>query len=144
MATKLGMDCVLYQGSSGETSLAAMSAVDNAQDVTLSMSAGEADTTTRGNDGWRSTTATLKEATVEFVMQFDTTDTVFDAIQTAFLDSAPLAFGVMDGPRTESGSSGPIGDWAITRFDRREALEETVKYDVTLKLKTFVEIHEVA
>ena len=55
--------------------------------MTLSLEAGEADVTTRGNDGWRAIVATLKEASVEFEMVWDTGDAGFDearAVRSSF------------------------------------------------------------
>ena len=57
----LGMNAGLYQGEAGSTTPSSMSEVDNVRDVTLSMEAGEADITTRGNSGWRATAPTLRE-----------------------------------------------------------------------------------
>jgi hypothetical protein len=47
--------------------------------VTLNLEAGEAEVTTRANSGWRATVATLKEASVEFEMVWDTGDAVLDS-----------------------------------------------------------------
>jgi hypothetical protein len=49
----------------------------NAKDVTLNLEAGEADVTTRGNNGWRATVPTLKEASVEWEMVWNTADAGF-------------------------------------------------------------------
>ncbi len=73
----LGMNAGLYQGAAGSTSPSTMSEVDNVRDVTLSMEAGEADITTRGNNGWRATAPTLRECTVEFQMVWKPGDTGF-------------------------------------------------------------------
>lgn len=45
--------------------------------MTLSLETGEADVTTRANSGWRATVGTLKEASVEFEMVWDTADAGF-------------------------------------------------------------------
>ena len=139
----LGMDAGLYQGSSGETDPDAMTEVDNIRDTTLSLEAGEADVTTRGNDGWRSTAPTLRECSVEFQMVWQPGDAVFEAIRDAFLDGTKVALAVLDQKRTVTGAQGPVGDFSITGFSRSEALEEAIVADVTAKLTTFEEWHEV-
>jgi hypothetical protein len=140
----LGMNAGLYQGAAGSTTPSSMSEVDNVRDVTLSMEAGEADITTRGNNGWRATAPTLRECTVEFQMVWKPGDAVFDAIKTAFLTSGTVALAVLDQKVGISGAQGPLGDFSITNFSRNEALEEAIVADVTAKLAVFVEWHEVA
>ena len=140
----LGMNAGLYQGAAGETDPAMMNEVDNVRDVTLSLEAGEADITTRGNSGWRATAPTLRECSVEFQMVWRPGDTVFDAIKAAFLSAGTVALAVLDQKRTVSGAQGPLGDFSITNFSRNEALEEAIVADVTAKLARFEEWHEVA
>ncbi len=50
--------------------------MDNAMDVTLNLRNG-GDVTTRGNNGWKATAATLKEGSVEFEMPWKPTDAGF-------------------------------------------------------------------
>jgi len=138
----LGMNAGLYQGAAGSTSPSSMSEVDNVRDVTLSMEAGEADITTRGNNGWRATAPTLRECTVEFQMVWKPGDTVFEAIKTAFLTAGTVALAVLDQKVAITGAQGPLGDFSITNFSRNEALEEAIVADVTAKLAVFVEWYE--
>ena len=63
----LGMNAKIYQGPSG-TDLASLTEMSNVKDVTLNLEAGEADVTTRANQGWRATAPTLRECTAEFEM----------------------------------------------------------------------------
>ncbi len=139
----LGMNAGLYQGTASETDPSTMTEVDNVKDVTLTLEAGEADITTRGNSGWRATAPTLRECTVEFQMVWKPGDTVFEAIKTAFLTAGTAALAVLDQKRTVTGAQGPLGDFSITNFSRSEALEEAIVADVTAKLAVFVEWHEV-
>ena len=139
----LGMNAGLYQGAAGATDPSSMTEVDNVKDVTLSMEAGEADITTRGNSGWRATAPTLRECTVEFQMVWRPGDTVFDAVKSAFLTAGTVALAVLDQKRTITGAQGPLGDFSITNFSRNEALEEAIVADVTAKLAAFDEWVEV-
>lgn len=70
----LGKDATLYQGPAGTTPTTEMS---NVRDVTLTLEAGEADVTTRANQGWRATAPTLRECSVEFEMVWDPADAGF-------------------------------------------------------------------
>jgi hypothetical protein len=130
MAAILGMDAKLYYGTAGAT---AATLLTNVTDVTLTLEAGSADITTRANSGWRAKVATLKEATLEFEMVWDSTDSGFTAVRTAFLDSSTIALLALD----KVSGQGPDGDWAITSFSRSEPLEEAIKAKVTAELSVF-------
>jgi hypothetical protein len=130
VAIKLGMDARLNFKAGGQGGADAWAELTNVKDVTLSLETGEADVTTRANSGWRATVATLKEATVEFEMVWDTADAGFTAIKNAFLTNAAIGFQVLDG---DSGS-GLQADFMITNFSRNEALEEAITVSVTAKV----------
>jgi TP901-1 family phage major tail protein len=138
----LGMNAKIYQGTAG-AELATLTEMSNVKDVTLNMEAGEADITTRANDGWRGTAPTLRECTVEFEMVWKPGDTGFDAIRTAFLNATTLELAVLDQARETDGAQGPKGSFSITNFSRNEALEEAITVSVTAKLAEFDEWVEV-
>jgi hypothetical protein len=126
----LGKDGKLYHGVAGTT---ASSEMGNVRDVTLTMEAGPADVTTRANFGWRATAPTLRECTCEFEMVWNAADAGFTAVKNAFLASALIALKILD----KLGGQGPDGDFAITSFSRKEALEEAIIVSVTAKLSNF-------
>lgn len=132
MPAKLGLDAKLYRNS-GTYASPTWELIGNVRDVTLSLETGEADVTTRGNNGWRASVGTLKGATIEFQMVWDTSDTDFTAIQTAFFTSTNIEFAVMDGDITTTGSQGLRADCRIITFSRAEALEEAITVSVTAK-----------
>ena len=74
--------------------------------------------------------ATLKEASVEFEMVWDTADAGFAAIKNAFFGNDPIGFQVLD----ETGGQGLQADFSITNFSRSEALEEAISVSVTAKV----------
>lgn len=129
----LGMNAKIYFGVDGATEL------DNVKDVTLTMEAGEADITTRANDGWRATAPTLRECTAEFEMVWRPGDAGFDAIKDAFLTNVTIELMILDGAKTTNGSQGPHGLFSITNFSRNEALEEAITVSVTAKLAEYEE-----
>ncbi len=126
MAIKLGMEAKLYYGPAGST---ATTELTNVKDVTLNLETGEADVTTRGNQGWRATVATLKNGSVEFEMIWDTGDAGFTAIRQAYFNNTAIALAILDG---ESGE-GLDADFSITNFTRNEPLEEAITVSVTAK-----------
>ncbi len=130
MAIKLGMEAALKFKAGGQAGGGAWTALGNTRDVTLSLEAGEADVTTRANSGWRATVATLKEASVEFEMVWDTADAGFTAIKSAFFNNAPIGFQILDA----TSGQGLQADFSITNFSRSEALEEAITVSVTAKV----------
>jgi len=97
--------------------------------VTLNLETGEADVTTRGNQGWRATVATLKNGSVEFEMIWDTGDAGFTAIRQAYFNNTAIALAILDGANGE----GLDADFSITNFSRNEPLEEALTVSVTAK-----------
>ena len=132
MATRLGMDAKLYRNT-GTYAAPTWVEVSNVKDVTLNLEKGEADVTTRANAGWRATVGTLKDASIEFQMVWDTVDAGFDAIRQAFFNNTPLEFAVMDGDITDLDSEGLRATFDIFNFTRNEALEEAILVDVSIK-----------
>ena len=130
MAVVLGMDCVLYYGTAGST---ADTEADNIKDVTLTLEKGEADATTRGNDGWRATVGTLKDGSVSFDIVWDSSDAFFTALQEAWFDGDAIALLILSGAVAVSGVEGLDADYAIINFTRNESLEEVVTVSVTAK-----------
>ena len=89
MALKLGLDGKLYRHT-GVYATPAWDLIGNVKDVTLNLETGEADVSTRGNNGWRATVGTLKDASIEFDMIWDTGDSDFTAIKDAFFNGTTV------------------------------------------------------
>ena len=132
MGIKLGMEARLYRNT-GTYAAPTWVEVTNVKDVTLNLEKGEADVTTRANQGWRATVGTLKDASVEFQMVWDTNDAAFAAIQQAFFNNTTIEFAVMDGDITDPASEGLRATHDIFNFTRNENLEEAIMVDVSIK-----------
>ena len=132
MAVKLGLDAKLFRNT-GTYAAPIWNEIKNVKDVTLNLEAGEADVTTRGNNGWRATVATLKDGSIEFEMVWDSADDDFTAIRDAFLNKTPLEMAVMDGDVLTAGSQGLRASFMVTGFSRNEPLEEAISVSVTAK-----------
>ncbi len=125
MAVVLGLDAKLLRGSAGTTG---GTEVKNVKDLTLNLESGEADVTTRATSGWRASVATLKDASLEFGILYDTADADFTAFQSAYFGNTPMALFVTDGA-----GSGLDADWSITGFSVEQPLEEALTVSVTAK-----------
>ncbi len=132
MSTRLGMDAKLYRNT-GSYGSPTWVEIQNVKDVTLNLEKGEADVTTRANQGWRATVGTLKDASIDFQMVWDTDDAGFTAVQQAFFGNTPLEFAVMDGPISDPTTEGLRATFDVFSFTRNEALEEAILVDVTIK-----------
>ena len=76
MAIVLGLDAVLMRGPAGSTGSTEGKIV---KDLTLNLESGDAVVTTRATKGWRASVATLKEASLEFQILYDTEDEDYNA-----------------------------------------------------------------
>ena len=140
MGVKLGMQAKLYRLETGPRAAwpasgapAGLAALDNVQDVTLSLETGEADVTTRANNGYKATVATLKQGSVEFTMIWSSDDPGFKAVQEAYFQNKPIALAVLDGPMDTVGTQGLWADFSVTNFSRQEPLAEAITAKVTVK-----------
>ncbi len=133
MSVKLGMDAKLYFCAAGIGGSPVWTLLGNVKNVTLNLQKGEADVTTRANNGWKATAGTLKEGSIEFEMVWDTTDAGFTAIQQAYFNNSLIGMAAMDGPIATNGSQGLWADCMITDFSRDEPLEEAITVKVTAK-----------
>lgn len=150
MAKKLGMNCKFYfsdtllDGDLNTPSTVTWNEISNVRDLTLNLETGEADVTTRANNGWRATAATLKDGSIEFEMLWESGDAGFDALKNAWANGTEIALAAMDGAVDTSGNEGLAGNFSVTNFSRNEPLEEGVTVSVTVKPSSHTEWYEVA
>lgn len=134
----LGMNGFLYVtdtpftgDESGDVNVTEDNLMKNVRDLTLNLETGEADVTTRDNNGWRATAATLKDGSVEFEAVWKHGDANFNILKDAWLTGDEVGVAVLD---DEIGvGEGPAGNYVVTNFSREEPLEEGMKVSVTLK-----------
>jgi hypothetical protein len=133
----LGKDCKMYVGTTLFTTTpytyGSMTEVGNVTDVTTTLDTNEEDVTTRENSGWDATVATSKKADVSFDMVWKPSDTNFQALRDAFLNSTEVAAAVMSGGITTPASEGLSGNFTVTKFSRTEPVKGAVKAAVTIK-----------
>jgi hypothetical protein len=132
MAVRLGLDAKLYRNT-GTIGSDLWVLVSNVRDVTLNLETGEADVTTRGNAGWRASVGTLKDASIEFEMVWDSEDVDFVVFKDAFFAGNPIELLVMDGEASLPSSQGLRALCQIINFTRSEALEEALTVSITAK-----------
>ena len=119
----IGLQCKLYWGTAGNS---AETPAKNVKDVSINLEKASADVTTRETDGWRVKQGTLRDASVEFQVRYDSADGFFDALQEAYLGEGGIALLVGD-----DAGKGLDADFDITNFSIDQALEEGVWVSVT-------------
>ena len=128
----IGLDAKLYYNANTYAS-PSWTELTNVKDVSLSMDAGEADASTRGSGGWKITEATLRSASIEFEMTWDTSKAWFIALRDAYLAGTLVEMACMDGAIATSGKEGLRAGMSVTEFMRNEPLEGVVTVSVTVK-----------
>lgn len=139
MSQKIGIDCKLYI-KAGARSGAGLPVTPTlaafVKDVTLTLETDEADTTTRANNGWKASEPTLKSASISFEQLWRENDTVFGILKDAFFNKSVISVAALTGAIDEAGSEGLVADMKVTKFTRKEPLNEAVSVDVEIKPAT--------
>jgi hypothetical protein len=125
----LGTDGYTHEGAAP----AGLAAINNVKDLTLPIETGEADVSTRGNNGWEASLATLKKGELTFNMVYDTGDAGMLLIQKSYFLNANLPLAVLDGDKATSGTRGIWADWMVTKFEKTENLADAQMVSVSLK-----------
>jgi predicted secreted protein len=107
--------------------------ITEVKDLTLTFSKGEVDVTTRASGGYTEIVDGLKEASIEFSILYNTSDTDFSAILDAFHANTAVEFFVMDGLVATSGSEGLRATCTITGLTVNQVLGEALMADFTAK-----------
>ena len=129
MPAKLGLDAKLYRNT-GTYAAPTWDLIGNVRDLTLNLETGEADVSTRSNNGWRATVSTLKDASLEFEMVWDTADAGFTAIKNSYFNNTAISLLILD---AATGGQGLDADFMVTKFTREEPLDEAIVVKVTAK-----------
>lgn len=132
MAAVLSENAKLYRNT-GTYAAPVWDEIGNVKDLTLNMTKSAVDITTRASGGFVENIDGLIDATVDFSMVWDSTDTDFTAIQTAFLAKTSIEFLVLDGGSAVDGAQGLRATMMIEGFTRNETLGEALMVDVTIR-----------
>lgn len=132
MAHVLSEDAKLYYNT-GSYATPTWTEITNVKDLTLNIDKGEVDLTTRGSGGFNEFGDGLIDASVEFNILWDSSDTAFTALRTAFFAKTAVECLVLDGDSTTTGNQGLRATMMVKSFTRNETLGEALMVDVTLR-----------
>jgi hypothetical protein len=148
MAVKLGLNARLYylltgtratwgtidtDGMYAGAAPASLSPITRVRDVTIGIEKGDADVSTRDNDGWRANLGTLKDGSLEFEIVWDPPQLSHTALLKSLLLNTTIAVAALDGDKATVATQGLWADMEVTNFSKMEELEEGQKISVTLK-----------
>ena len=133
MGAQLGMNAQILYQTDGIGGSAGWTVLGNCTDVSFDMSQEEADVTTRGGDGWKASVGTLKAGKISFTMIWDTADTSFNDMSTAFLTNLTYGFSVLDRADSET-AVGLAADMVVLNFSREEPLTGPITATVELSV----------
>lgn len=152
-APKLGLDAKIYYlsngtagtvgsrsswgtatlGISGGAAPANLTEITSARNVTPTINKGQADVSTRGNNGWKATLGTLKDASLELEAIYDMTDLGQLLLVQSFFTNANVPIAALDGSKSTVGVYGLWADWQVVDLNKGEPLEEGQTATYTLK-----------
>lgn len=128
----LGKDAKLYFNT-GTTATPVWTEVGNVRGLTLGGEKALADVTTRDSNGFRQQCATLKDMTLDFVMNYRNADTNLALVRGSFYGDTTIEMLVLTG---DIASADPIEDglqatWGVNTFTENQELEEAINYSVS-------------
>lgn len=145
MSVTMGIDCKLYFLSSGPRATwgttsngvttgaapASLTEIKGVKDVTVANSKTMGDITSRRSKFKKSKSA-YKEASIEFEILWEPSDTAFAALRTAYFGDDTIAVAALDGDKATAGVSGLWADFEVESFDRSEGLGDGATAKVKL------------
>lgn len=130
--SKVGYEMKLYVNS-GSYGSPTWDEVTICKNLRRNKSRGEADTTTRGNNGWRRRKPTLKDFEATFELDYVPDNTEYLAIRDAFDDADVVELAFADGDIATPGTEYFRCECGIFQFELPEDLETAVMANVTAR-----------
>lgn len=124
--SQLGLDCKLYRNT-GTYGTPTWDLVPIVRDLTLNLTKGEADITTRAGSGWMQRMGTLKDGSIEFGIVWESGDADFEAFRDSFMDNTLIDVAAMDGAIATAGSQGLRAEMETMSFSRSEPIAGAVE-----------------
>ncbi|HZT79582.1 MAG TPA: hypothetical protein VFA26_05155 [Gemmataceae bacterium] len=131
MSEKIGLDGNLYRNT-GTYSTPVWTLIPTVRDLTLEMSASEADVSSRGQNFKLKRTALL-ELSVDGELIYNPTDPNYTALRDGFLNKTVIEFAVADGPIATSGTQYLRMSCQVFKFSRGEPLEGAMTNSFSIK-----------
>jgi hypothetical protein len=127
----LGLDCKLFRNTATYAS-PTWDEITQVTDVNVSQTTATGDISSRASTFklWR---PGQKDLTLEFTLRYDSGNTDFTALQSAFTGRTGIDMWVADGASATAGTTGIRANWMITEFSHEQPLEDGVNVKVSAK-----------
>jgi hypothetical protein len=132
MSHRLGLDCKTYYNA-GSYEAPSWVLISNISDESYGLEHGEAELSTRANNGWEAIIATLKRGDFQWKTVYDTADAVFNFLQNAWFNRTAVDFAFVDGDIATPGTKGIRATCQLFGFSQNRPIKEGVTVDVTAK-----------
>ena len=131
MGFEIGLDAKLYRNT-GPWATPAYDEVTNAQEITTTIDASEAEAKARGMS-FVEFDRGLLSAAINITMLYDGADADYVALRDGFLNKQDVELFIADGGSAVSGTQGLRGEFRILSMERGEPLEEGLTVVFTAK-----------
>lgn len=133
----LGCNAKAYIGTSANGG--SVSECSSLTGVQISASGESIDTSTRANQGWKTSVRGMKTCQVTTdIISDSTSQNIIQILENAYLSNTSSGSFVYAAFLNKAGGRGPCGVWSVTNFQRNEDLNDAVKYNVTFELSRYL------
>jgi hypothetical protein len=115
----VGSDGYTHEGAAAGS----LDEVPNCKDVSIPLEDDKAETSTRGNNGFKSYLNGLTDAPITITMVYDKTDADMLAFLKAKMMKTPIALAILDGDKATVGTLGLWADFQVFKFEKQEPLD---------------------
>jgi hypothetical protein len=126
----LGLDCKLFRNTNTYAT-PTWDEITQVTDVNLSQSTAVGDVSNRSSL-FKLHRPGLIDLTLEFTLRYDSGNTDYTTLQSAFVARTGMDVWMADGTAA-AGSKGPRANWMITEFSHEQPLEDGVNVKVSMK-----------
>ncbi len=129
----MGFEAKLYRNT-GTNASPVWVEIENVRDLALANSMTDVDVSARDGGGFAMSDSGLQTLELTFQMNGDFGDADLTAIQTAYLNRAPLLLAVASGAIAAAGTQYVRFAGIVTGFAQAEPLDGIIQFDVTVKV----------
>lgn len=102
--------------------------IKKVKNVSLSLNGNEADTTTRGDGGWKMTDIVLFESSVDLEFNYKANEQIIVDLIDSFLNKSPISCFIAD-----DAGNGLDADWIITSCPIDQPVSDKATIKITIK-----------
>lgn len=133
LAAKLYLNSGTFAAAATALTGLTLTPVNTVKNLSLSIEKGEADVSTRDNDGWGQFVGTLKRGTVDIEMVYTPGNAAQESLRDAFTGNTQIGAAIMSNGSATANSEGLVGNFDVMKWERTEDLEGAQMINCTIK-----------